>query len=71
MKFHFTGLLMALRIINISCTDSAIDILTNIQRTIRGIFCPPPYKSLIVGSLVAYLPIKLRDAIIDPSLVHP
>ncbi len=46
-------------------------IFADIQRTVGGITIPPPYQLLVVGSLVPYLPIELRHAIVHPAIVHP
>ena len=58
-------------ILQISELDRTMNVLTNKQRTCRRMFCPPTDKGIIVSSLMANFPIKLRYVIVYPTIVYP
>ena len=63
--------LMLLRILCIRILYCAFDILSDNERTLGSIVVPPTNQCLIVGRTIAYLPINLRNIIINPALANP
>ena len=63
--------LVAAWIHRVGILGGALDVLADIERSVARIFVPPLDKGLVIGSLVAYLPINLRHAVVNEAIVHP
>ena len=63
--------LVAVWIAGIGIFHRTFHVLADKQRTIGSIAVPPGDERLIVGRPVSYLPVDLRHAIVNPTLVHP
>ena len=50
----------------VNALDSTLDILTNEERTLAAIVIPPLDENLVVRSLGAYVPIHLRNVVVNP-----
>ena len=63
--------LMTARIHWVGKLGGTLDVLTDIEWTIARMLVPPLDEGLIIGSSVAYLPIELRHAVVDETIIDP
>ena len=63
--------LVLVGVVGVCVFDRAVDVLTDVEWTFAGIGTPPADERLVVGKIVAYLPVNLRDIVVHPSLSHP
>ena len=49
----------------------ALHVFANDKRTGTGIMAPPSYECVVVSSFIAYLPVDLWYAIVQPAVVYP
>ena len=71
MECHLRSLLVLIGGFGISKLHRTLHILTNHQRTGTSILVPPLDQCLVISSLITYLPINLRHAVVQPAIVHP
>ena len=62
---------MDIGILGVAILHGALHILTNHQRTSTCILVPPVDQGVVISSLVAYLPIDLRYAVVEPAIIDP
>ena len=62
---------MGIGILRVSILDGTLHILTDHQWTGSCILVPPASQGVVVGSLVANLPVDLGHAVVEPAIVHP
>ena len=71
MQRHLGSQLVAVLVPRVGILDGTLDIFTNIEIGMADVFAPPMYQLVVVGSLIAYLPINLGHAIVHPAFLVP
>ena len=64
-------LLMLVGILQVLVLHRTLDILTDKQGTGASVLVPPTDQRLVIGSLIANLPVNLRHTIVKPAIIHP
>jgi hypothetical protein len=62
---------MGVRILGVLMFHCTLHILTDDERSVRGILVPPFDEGLVVSCLVANLPIYLGNIVVQPTVVYP
>ena len=71
LQSHLSWKLVDRRILRIGMLNGIHDCLTDKQRTVFRMLRPPVNQCFVIGCLVSYLPINLRNVIINPSFTCP
>ena len=71
MQCHLGTQLMDVLVGKVSKLDGALDVLANIECGACQMTVLPMDKLVVVGSLVAYLPIQLGHAVVHPAVGIP
>ena len=71
LQSHLSWKLVDRRVLRIGMLNGIHDCLTDKQRTVFRMLRPPVNQCFVIGCLVSYLPINLRNVIINPSFTCP
>ena len=71
MESHLGSQLVSIGILGVGVLHRTLHILANNQGAMGSVLVPPFDECIIIGCLIANLPIDLWHIVVKPAVVHP